>query len=62
VLTVGDDELAVEDNDDALLEVAEPRERHVGVPENSCGWATHDLASQVWLTRILGECGNKIMT
>jgi hypothetical protein len=37
VLTVGDDELAVEDNDDALLEAAEPRERHVGVPGNSCG-------------------------
>jgi hypothetical protein len=45
MLTVGDDELAVENNDDALLEVAKPRERHVGVPENSCGWATCDPAS-----------------
>jgi hypothetical protein len=62
VLTVEDDELAVENNDDALSKVAELRERHVGVPGNSRGWATCDLASQVRSTRILGECGNKNMT
>jgi len=44
VLTVRDDELAVGDNDDMLLEVAEG-EAHIGVPGNSHGWAMCDLAS-----------------
>jgi len=46
VLTVGDDELAVGDDDDALSEVAEGEAR-VGVPGNSYGWATCNPASQV---------------
>jgi hypothetical protein len=61
VLTVGDDELAVGDDDDMLLEVAEGEAR-VGVPGNSCGCPTHNLASQVQSTGILGEHGNKNMT
>jgi hypothetical protein len=46
VLTVGDDELAVGDDDDALSEVAEGEAR-VGVLGNSHGWATCNPASQV---------------
>ena len=38
VLAVGDDELAVGDDDDALSEVARGR-ACVGVPDSSCGWA-----------------------
>ena len=39
MLTVGDNELAVGDDDDTLSEVAEG-EAHVGVLGNSRGWAT----------------------
>ncbi len=38
VLAVGDDELAVRDDDDVSSEVARGR-AHVGVPGNSCGGA-----------------------
>jgi hypothetical protein len=61
VLTVGDNELAVRDDDNMLSEVAEGEAR-VGVPGNSCGWATHDLASWVRSTGISEERGNKNMT
>jgi len=46
VLTVGDDKLAVGDDDDVLLEVAKGG-AHAEVLGNSRRWATHDLASQV---------------
>jgi hypothetical protein len=58
MLTMGDDELAVGDNDDALLEVAEG-EAYVRVLGNSCGWATCDLASQVRSTGTSEDRGNK---
>ena len=61
MLTVGDDELAVGDDDNALSEVAEGEAR-VGVPGNSCGWATRDPASWVRSTGISEEHGNKNMT
>jgi len=61
VLTVGDNELAVGDDDDALSEVADG-EAHMGVPGNSRGWAMRNLASWVRSTKISGECGNKNMT
>jgi hypothetical protein len=61
VLTVGDNELAVRDDDDMLSEVAKG-EACVGVPGNSRGWATHDPASRVRSTGISGERGNKNMT
>ncbi len=61
LLTVGDDEVAVGDDDNVLLEVAEEG-AHVGVPGNSCGWAMHDLASQVQSTSTLGDRGNEYMT
>jgi hypothetical protein len=58
VLTVGDDELAVGDNDDALSEVAKGEAR-VGVLGNSCGWAMCDMASQVRSTGTSGDRRNK---
>jgi hypothetical protein len=61
MLTVGDNELAVGDDDHTLLEVAEG-EAHVGVLGNSRGWATCDPACRVQSTGISGECGNKNMT
>ena len=61
MLTVGDDKLAVGDDDDVLLEVAKGGAR-AGVPGNSHGWAMCNPASQVWSTGILGERGNKNMT
>jgi hypothetical protein len=44
VLTVGDNELTVGDDDNVLLEVAKG-EACVGVPGNLRRWATHNLAS-----------------
>ena len=44
MLTIGDNELAVRDNNDALLEVAKG-EAYVRVPGNLREWATCDLAS-----------------
>ena len=61
MLTVGDNELAMGDDDDALSEVAKG-EACVEVPGNSCGWAIRNLASWVRSTKISGECGNKNMT
>ena len=61
MLTVGDNELAVGDDNDTLLEVAEGGAR-AGVPGNSCGWATRDPASWVQSTSTLGDCRNKNMT
>jgi hypothetical protein len=61
VLTVGDDELAVGDDDDVLSEVAEG-EAHAGVPGNSRGCPTRNPASRVRSTGISGERGNKNMT
>ena len=58
VLTVGDDELAVGDDDDALSEVAEGEAR-VGVPGNSRGWATCDPASRVRSTGTSEDRGNE---
>ena len=61
MLTVGDDELAVGDDNNALSEVAEGGAR-AGVPGNSCGWAMCDPASQVQSTSTSGDCGNKNIT
>jgi hypothetical protein len=42
VLTVGDDELAVRDDDDTLSEVAEGGHMRVSLG-NSCGWISRDI-------------------
>ena len=61
MLTVGDDELTVGDNDNVLSEVAKGG-AHAGVPGNSYRWAMCNPASQVQSTGILGEHRNKNMT
>ena len=58
VLTVGDDELTVRDDNNMLLEVAKG-EACMGVPGNSCGWAMCDPASQVQSTGTSEDHGNK---
>ena len=58
VLTVGDNELAVRDDDNMLSEVAEGEAR-VGVPGNSCRWATCDPASRVRSTGTSEDRGNE---
>ena len=60
MLTVGDDELAVGDDNDTLSEVAEGG-AHAGVPGNSRRWAMCDPASRVQSTSTSGDHGNENM-